>query len=285
MSENNWIEEEERFLTEAQRSENLPEDIKEIIGSSIELDLNIAYLKEQYLPSAISSEVLKENNRDLKMQLRSLRLLGPNSLPTMTALLIAGKNPRYRFPGAYIQFIRFEGEKLTDPIKDQKEISGILEDQIREIESILKLNISTALEIGETKHLTSSDYPLPALSQLVRNAVIHRDYRSNAPAKVYWFSDRVEIQSPGGLYGKLNPDNFGTEEGVTDYRNPGIAEALKNLGLIERFGYGLPKAKQVLKENGNPSLKLEANSAVVLATVYPSSPRAKTADQNTSQCG
>ena len=86
--------------------------------------------------------------------------------------------------------------------------------------------------------------------------------------KVYWYADRVEIQSPGGPYGKLNLDNFGSLEGITDYRNPGLAEAFKYLGLIERFGFGLPKTRKALKENGNPDLELEASAAVILATVY-----------------
>ncbi len=76
------------------------------------------------------------------------------------------------------------------------------------------------------------------MQQLVRNAVLHRTYETtNAPVRVYWYSDRIEIHSPGGLYGQVNPENFGQPQ-VTDYRNPLLAEAMKALGFVQRFGVG-----------------------------------------------
>ena len=263
-------EDEERRLADKRRAGDLPEDMREIIDTRIEADLNMTYFKEEYLPRAVSAETLAENNRDIKTQMQSLRICG-NENPTMAGLLIAGKNPRYWLPGAYIQFVRFDGKELTDPVKDQKEISGRLGEQIKEIEIILKLNITAPLEIAPPKHIKSFDYPFSALSQLVRNAILHRDYKSHAPVKVYWFLDRVEIQSPGGPYGKLNKENFG-QEGLTDYRNPTLAEAFKNLGFVERFDFGLPKARKALKENGNPQLELDANQAVVQAVIRNSLP-------------
>ena len=177
-----------------------------------------------------------------------------------------GINPRSWFPGAYIQFVRFEGKELTDPVQNQREVSGTLPDQIRRMEEIFTANISTSLKLTDTTHIQSSDYPFEALSQLVRNAVIHRDYKSYTPVRVHWFWDRVEIQSPGGPFGELNPGNFGVEE-LTSYRNPTVAEALKNLGFIERFGFGLPPVRKVLKKNGNPELELQATEGTVLAVV------------------
>ena len=144
-----------------------------IYNSNIETDLNIDYFKSHYLPSVISQETLAENNRDIKTQMRSLRLVDHQFIPTMTAILVMGNSPRNWFPGAYIQFIRFDGKELTDPIKDQKEVSGTLPDQINKLEDVLKAHISTSLRLSDKQHIQSSDYPIKALSQLVRNAVIH----------------------------------------------------------------------------------------------------------------
>ena len=259
-------EEEERRLVEKRQAGDLPEDMREVLDSEIDKDLNIDYFKSQYLPSAVSSEIVKENKRDLKEQMRSLRLLDHQLKPTATAILIMGINPRNWFPGAYIQFVRFEGKELTDPVKNQTEISGPLPDQIRRIEEIFKANISTALKLGEGRNVQSPDYPFIALSQLVRNAVIHRDYKSYTPVRVHWFEDRVEIRSPGGPYGELNTKNFG-QKGITAYRNPTVAEAIKHLGFVERFGFGLPKARQALKKNENPELELEAGPSYILAVL------------------
>ena len=91
---------------------------------------------------------------------------------------------------------------------------------------------------------------MPALQQLVRNAVMHRTYEgTNAPVQVYWFDDRVEIGSPGGPYGSVNVENFG-EPGVVDYRNPILAEAMRVLSLVQRYGFGIPAARQALQNNG-----------------------------------
>ena len=67
------------------------------------------------------------------------------------------------------------------------------------------------------------NYPQWAIRELLMNAVMHRDYRSNTPTKFYQYKDRLEIVNPGGLYGNARPENF---PDVNDYRNPVIAEAL-----------------------------------------------------------
>lgn len=110
------------------------------------------------------------------------------------------------------------------------------------------------------------DYPLAALRQLVRNAVMHRSYEhTNAPVRINWFSDRIEIRNPGGLYGQVNSANFG--QGVTDYRNPLIAEAMKVLGYVQRFGMGIPLAKDELVKNGNPPPEFNFNANNFLVVI------------------
>ena len=107
------------------------------------------------------------------------------------------------------------------------------------LDETLRINVTTASDVMtqpvETRHL---DYPIVALQQLARNAVMHRLYEgTNAPVGIAWFTDRIEIQNPGGPFGQVNRQNFGNP-GVTDYRNPHLAEAMKNLGYVQRFGIG-----------------------------------------------
>ena len=257
-------EEEENRLLEKRQGSTLPPDMRGMVDASVS-DLNMDYFKTQYLPASVSPEILETNQRDSKNQMRSLRFLDSKGLPTVTALLVAGKNPRNWFPGAYIQFVQFEGVNPTDPVKTQKEISGTLQDQIQRIEEVLEAHISRPLTLSDTTHIESADYPLKALRQLVRNAVIHRNYQSNTPSCVYWFSDRIEIISPGGPYGAVNAENFG-KGNITAYRNPTIAEAMKNLGFAERFGFGILQAKQALRENRNPELEFQIQG-LMLVTV------------------
>jgi ATP-dependent DNA helicase RecG len=117
-------------------------------------------------------------------------------------------------------------------------------------------------------------YPVPALQQLVRNAVMHRTYEAtNAPVRVYWYDDRIEITSPGGPFGTVSAENFG-EPGVADYRNPNLAEALRVLGFVQRFGFGLAIARRALAENGNPPLELSVQPSHVTAIVRSAAPGA-----------
>ena len=103
-------------------------------------------------------------------------------------------------------------------------------------------------------------------SATCRNAIMHRTYEgTKTPVRIYWFSDRVEIYSPGGLYGQVNPENFG--KGATDYRNPLVAEAMNVLGYVQRFGLGMPSAKKVFQKNGNQPPAFDFRPESVLVTL------------------
>ena len=259
--------EEERRLTEKRRWGNLPYDMKRVIGASVDNDLDMRKFQNEYLPFAVSPEVLKENDRDRREQLQALRLTAQDGTPTVTAILMLGKDPHYWFPGAYIQFVRYEGNEVTGSIVDQKEIRGTLPDQLHELEIILRANVATAMDTSGTRHIERPDYPYEALRELTRNAIIHRNYEnSNTPVRVYWFEDRVEIISPGGVYGMVTSDNFGGPR-ITAYRNPTIAETMKNMGFMQQFGIGIATARRALEDNGNPLPDFEIQSTVILATV------------------
>jgi ATP-dependent DNA helicase RecG len=77
---------------------------------------------------------------------------------------------------------------------------------------------------------------------------MHRNYQTNAPAKFYEYSNRIELDNPGSLYGKVHPENF---PNVNDYRNPVIAEAMKALGYVNRFNRGVNMVQEMLVENKN----------------------------------
>jgi ATP-dependent DNA helicase RecG len=103
-----------------------------------------------------------------------------------------------------------------------------------------------------THQQTNPSYPGLALQELIRNAVIHRNYEATAaPVMLTWYADRVEITSPGGPYGAVTAATFG-EPGLTDARNPALASAAKAMGFVQRFGSGIPRAQAALRRNGNP---------------------------------
>jgi ATP-dependent DNA helicase RecG len=202
--------------------------------------------------------VLRENNRTLQEQLAALRILTPDYQPTNLGILIAGKDARRFIPGAYVQFLRIDGTDLADPVRDSKEISGRIADVLRQTFDKVSANIEIAIIIdAEGRRIERPTYPFLALREVIANALVHRDYETaNAPTRIIWFDDRIEINNPGGPYGMVTDQNFGQPH-VTDYRNPELAAALKYLGFVERFGAGIAKAQRLLEKNGNPKLEFE----------------------------
>lgn len=260
--------EEEQLLSEKRRSKDLPYDLQPIIAASIN-DLDLELFRRVYLPSSISSEVLEENNRSIEQQLAALRFTAVDSPghPTVVGLLTVGKMPSDIIPGDYIQFLRLDGAELTAPIKNEHKLHGPLLDILPRLDDILDINISVSVDITSGPiEIRRPDYPLVALQQFARNAIMHRNYESsNAPVRITWYNDRIEIQNPGGPYGQVTRENFG-KPGITDYRNPHLAEAMKNLGYVQRFGVGILMAKNELAKNGNPEPEffVEANHVQVV---------------------
>jgi ATP-dependent DNA helicase RecG len=262
-------EEEERRLIEKRRSRNLPFDIWPAPTATLD-DLDFEIFRRIYLPSSLPAGLIEQNQRSIEFQLSSLRLttVEPQTKPTHLGILVIGKDPRQFLHGAYIQFLRFDGTEVTDPIKDQKEIGGPLPDLLRMLDEIFHAHISVASNItGQSVEIREPDYPIVALQQLARNGVLHRTYEgTNAPVRINWFSDRIEILSPGGPYGQVTRTNFGNP-GITDYRNPHLAEAMKNLGYVQRFGVGIPLARKELAKNGNPPPEFIVEDTYVLVIV------------------
>lgn len=257
---------EEQTLVEKRRWGNLPFDAHAVSGATT-ADLDLRRFELEFLPALVSPDALTANDRTLDQRLLALRLIRPGGVPTTAAILMFGKTPTEFFPGAYVQVLRVSGTELTSTIIDQREFSGALPDQLRQLDEYVQLNIRHPLEVGGPTHAQSADYPAEAIRQLLRNAVIHRTYEgTHSPVRMTWYSDRIEIISPGGPFGQVTAENFGMP-GVADYRNPTLAALLKDLGFVERFGLGIAIARRALQANGNPAPEFTASRTHVHVVV------------------
>lgn len=258
--------EEERRLIEKRRWGALPFDQQPVTGATLQ-DIDVFRFREEYLPAAVHPDVLAENDRSTEQQMRALGLLRPGDQPTVLGILVCGKDPRSWLPGAYVQFVRYPGNEIGEVVQDQKEISGPLSELFRRLDDVIANNIEQRIDLGGPQQQTNPSYPIIALQELARNAVIHRSYEASAsPVMLTWYADRVEITSAGGVYGAVTASTFG-QPGLTDARNPNLAGAAKMMGFVQRFGSGIPRAEAALRANGNRPAEFRIEPNFVNVTV------------------
>ena len=233
-------------------------------------DLDLRYFEEEYLPRAIDAATLEQNDRSTSERLASMKMIASadDPRPTICGILILGKHPRDYLPGAYVQFLRIAGTALDCPVVDERLFDGRVGSLIGGLEDKLDSHNRTAVDVTSAPLETrSSTHALGALRQLVRNAVMHRSYEgTNRPIHVYWYDDRIEINSPGGPYGEVSAENFG-QPGFVAYRNPLVAEAMRVLNLVQRWGAGLPIAQRELRANQQDDPQFNVTPQRVFCTV------------------
>ena len=241
--------EEEDLLVE-RRTANFPTfDATPCLEATLEdIDIEQVHL---YLSKAVDTEVLAADQRTIKKQMAALRLYDLHSdHPTFAAIILFGKNPNYFLFGNYIQYVRFKGETKASDILNQYEFKGALATLLPKLDTFVDTALiqSRPIPVSVLKEKNFYNYPQWAVRELVMNAVMHRDYKTHTPTKLYQYSNRIEIINAGGLYGNARPENF---PNVNDYRNPIVAEGMKTLGYVNMFNRGISRVQKLLEENGN----------------------------------
>ncbi|MCU0862257.1 MAG: putative DNA binding domain-containing protein [Planctomycetes bacterium] len=259
-------EQEERQLIERRVSQARTFDAQPCIDAGLE-DLATGLFANDYRQHAIAAEVIAENHRPIEHQLASLRFFdAARDCPTNAGVLLFGLDVTRWLPGAYVQFLRVAGDSLAAPVSNDRVLRGDLLTVLRELDALVDATLTQQpAELSTLREEMIASYPRVAVRELLLNAIMHRDYAATAPLRITWLSDRLEIQSPGGLYGEATPANFPQQ---TSYRNPVLAEALKNLGYVNRYGRGVLRAQDALRRNGSRPAEFRFDSGFVLATVW-----------------
>jgi ATP-dependent DNA helicase RecG len=254
--------EEERILTERSTANLATFDVMPCREASLD-DLYLDKIKAEYLPQAIDQDILVNDHRSIKEQLASLRLYNKDlDCPTFAAVILFGRTPKYYLLGCYIQYVHFDGyDKASDIINEKTFIGGLI-DLLPKLDVFLDYSIvmQRPVPISILKEKMQYNYPKLALRELLMNACMHRDYQSNMPIRLYRFKDRIELMNAGGLYGEARPENF---PNVNDYRNPVIAEGMKNMKYVNMFNRGIDRVQSMLKENGNQQALFDVNKLTV----------------------
>jgi ATP-dependent DNA helicase RecG len=114
-----------------------------------------------------------------------------------------------------------------------------------------------------------TEYPLEAIREAVLNAVIHRDYSiftEGTPIQINFFTDRLEIHSPGGLYGRMTVEQLGYAR--PDLRNPALAVMTEALSGAENRYSGIPTIRREMAAYHLPEPKFENRRNEFVVTLY-----------------
>jgi ATP-dependent DNA helicase RecG len=128
------------------RSADVLFDQHPVSGTNI-ADLDLELFRSTYLPAAVDPDVLAENERTPAQQLASLGMIDPKSEEArVLGLLVVGADPSSVVPGAYVQFVRYEGSDESSHVVDQEELRGNLIGQLDVLGRLLTSNIRTSVE-------------------------------------------------------------------------------------------------------------------------------------------
>lgn len=201
-------------------------------------DLDMDYFQQFFQKRY--GESLADQQLPLEQTISNMNL-GNDGALNVTGALLFSKNPSSRLPVFIVKAGAFPGETLsTDQYIDSRDIVGKMSDIFQQTMSFLLANI-TYVQGDQTVNSTGEpEIPRIVLEELVANALVHRDYFISAPIRVFVFSDRVEIISPGHLPNNLTVENI--KAGNSNSRNPVLASFANQILPYRGYGSGILRA-------------------------------------------
>lgn len=151
------------------------------------------------------------------------------------------------FPFAKIQCALFKGTERVVFI-DKRDFEGPLYEQIEEAYEFVLKHINLGAEISGLVRTDAYELPTEAIREAIVNATTHRNFLDRACVQVAVYDDRVEVTSPGMLYGGLTIEQI--KEGGSKIRNRCIAEVFSRMKIIESWGTGIKRMFSSCKEYG-----------------------------------
>jgi len=150
------------------------------------------------------------------------------------------------FPYAKIECVRFKGT-TSHEFTDQKTIADNISLQTEAAFEFVQRHINKGAVVKGVYTESRWEYPLVAVREVIRNAVVHRDYSlAGKDIKVAIYDDMVEITSPGKLMPSIDFTQMETRQ--SDIRNRIIAPVFRKLGIIDQWGNGFKLITDDLKD-------------------------------------
>ena len=201
-------------------------------------DLDMPYFREFFQKRY--GESLDDQSVPLSQTISNLNL-GRNDELNITGALLFGQSPSSRLPSFIVKAAVFPGDTLADDTYiDSRDITGKVSEIFQQTINFIMSNIRQVQGEQSVNSLGVPEIPRIVLEELVANALVHRDYFISAPIRVFIFSDRVEIISPGHLPNNLTVENI--KAGNSNTRNPVLASFAYQILPYRGFGSGILRA-------------------------------------------
>ena len=196
---------------------------------------------------------------------------------TLAAVLNFCVYPQGYFPQLGITAVVVPGTEIGDTdadsarFIDNKRIEGTIDSMVDEAVAFCRRNMKTRTIIDPDTGTRSdrTEYPVEAIREAILNALIHRDYSiytEGTPVQMNLFADRLEIHSPGNLYGRMTVEQLGIAR--PDLRNPALAVMTESLTGAENRYSGIPTIRRVMREYGLPEPRFENRRNEFVVTLF-----------------
>ena len=197
--------------------------------------------------------------------------------PTLAAVMNFCVYPQGYLPQLAITAVVVPGTEIGehDGIEsrflDNKRIEGTIKTMVDEAITFCKRNmrVQTIIDPETGKRRDRTEYPIEAIREAVLNALIHRDYShltEGTPVQINFFSDRLEIHSPGSLYGRMTVEQLGHAR--PDLRNPALAVMTEVLVGAENRYSGIPTIRREMAAHNLPEPVFENRRNEFVVTLY-----------------
>ena len=230
-------EELRRLFAESKR---LYADEEIVIGSDIS-DLNSEQFY-RFLEKDDSKiyEELKQGTLSLSSVLENRELLRSDQL-TLAGNLIFGMNPQKYNSSFYIDCVYFDGDDISvDKFISKKTLRGSFEKLFNDSLAFVVSNLTKKQVNDEFNTKGELEIDERVLTELIVNALVHRDYYINSSIKIFMFHNRIEIVSPGKLTNSLTVDKI--KSGISIHRNPILNSICKTVLPYGGYGSGIKRA-------------------------------------------
>ncbi len=194
---------------------------------------------------------------------------GKKILATNGAVILFGRSDtrQMHFPFAEVRCARFAGLTRAEFI-DRLNIEGGILAAIDEVPKFIRRNTKMAGKFGAMQRRDIPEYPVDGVREALVNALVHANYEiSGTRIFIAIYDDKLEIQNPGIMPPGMSIEQF--KAGVSRIRNPVVARVFSELELIEEWGSGYKRIKDICQVGGYPEPVWEELGTVMRVTFFP----------------